>query len=817
MKFVFFIFAGIVLFVKSHAQIQINEASNANESSLPNSPAEYWDWIELLNPSSAAVDLSGYYLTDNINNLTKWNFPQQNLAANEFLVVMASGLDSTEVGSDLHTNFALDNDGEDIFLTDGVVVIQSVTLPNTELNHSSGLSNDQLGAWWIFGSPTPGESNSTSQGYTGYASSPAILATSGFYPGPFLAEIDVPAGTQVHYTFDGSEPNLSDPLYEGPVIVAQNLSVRAKAFANDLLPSISVSRTYFINEDFTLPVLNILADSTTLFDETDGIYMLGNNAESSFPYYGANFWEPTQIPIYAEYFDADGNLVFGQRAGGMIEGGWSRGNPKKSFRIMLDHDAYGDGRQNLVLMPSKPNINQFRSFVARNGGNGWNSVLFRDAFEQRFAKELHVEYNGYHPMVLMINGEYWGVYEFRERQDKHYVASNTGVDDDEMDFIRFNDDVHNVPYLKVLEGSGEGFYQLYDYCVATFMDEPQVFGQLDSMLDLPNYMDYFITQTLFANNDWIGGWTNNIKMWRPNNPVGKWRYILWDMDFGLCFFNGSWQNKITETRNPPAANEHAFIFDQMLYNQTFRFNFINRYADLLNTTFKAEPFYESLMDMKNQVYPEMERDFNRWGNNNVDNWENQVNDLMTCFSERRTNTPAHIIEEFNLTDSLHIVLDVYPPDAGAIQISSIIAPQYPWDGLYFQDVVVPFDAIAGGGFTFSHWESSFPLANIEMPQQNLLLPGNCTLTAVFEAIDNTSVNESTTSSFRIIPNPTNDIFNISAAFPWQKVMVYNSIGQRVREFSFSEEKTLSGLSDGIYWLAVSNQGEISKYLKIIKQ
>jgi hypothetical protein len=49
------------------------------------------DWIELYNPSGVAVNLDGWYLTDSINDLTKWRFPATNLAGGGFLVVFASG------------------------------------------------------------------------------------------------------------------------------------------------------------------------------------------------------------------------------------------------------------------------------------------------------------------------------------------------------------------------------------------------------------------------------------------------------------------------------------------------------------------------------------------------------------------------------------------------------------------------------------------------------------------------------------------------------------------------------------------------------
>jgi len=70
------------------------------------------DWIEFYNPSSVAVNLDGWYLTDNAANLTKWRFPATNLAGGRFLVVFASGQDRRVPGAAVHTSFQLSAAGE---------------------------------------------------------------------------------------------------------------------------------------------------------------------------------------------------------------------------------------------------------------------------------------------------------------------------------------------------------------------------------------------------------------------------------------------------------------------------------------------------------------------------------------------------------------------------------------------------------------------------------------------------------------------------------------------------------------------------------
>ncbi len=82
------------------------------------------DWIEIYNPTGGTVNLSGWHLTDNAGNLTKWRIPETNLVGGGFLVVFASGKDRAVSGSKLHTSFQLSAGGEYLALVkpDGVTI-----------------------------------------------------------------------------------------------------------------------------------------------------------------------------------------------------------------------------------------------------------------------------------------------------------------------------------------------------------------------------------------------------------------------------------------------------------------------------------------------------------------------------------------------------------------------------------------------------------------------------------------------------------------------------------------------------------------------
>src|SRR5688572_4768419 len=89
-------------------KVFITEFMAANIRTLADRDREYPDWIELYNAGVSAVNLEGWYLTNDREEPTKWRFPSVAVAPNEYLIVFASGKDRRHPAADLHTNFKLD-------------------------------------------------------------------------------------------------------------------------------------------------------------------------------------------------------------------------------------------------------------------------------------------------------------------------------------------------------------------------------------------------------------------------------------------------------------------------------------------------------------------------------------------------------------------------------------------------------------------------------------------------------------------------------------------------------------------------------------
>ena len=109
----------------------INEIMASNFIAVADQDGEYDDWVELYNGNNFDLNLNGYYLSDNENDLTKWSFPNVIIPANDYLIIWCDTAGSTQTG--LHTIYRLSADQEEVYLTSptGVVVdaVHYVNMP----------------------------------------------------------------------------------------------------------------------------------------------------------------------------------------------------------------------------------------------------------------------------------------------------------------------------------------------------------------------------------------------------------------------------------------------------------------------------------------------------------------------------------------------------------------------------------------------------------------------------------------------------------------------------------------------------------------
>ena len=701
----FFVLLLFIINVDSNAQILINEFS-AHKGVFDENNIET-DWIELFNNSNQVEDLSNYFLSDDLNNLEKWQLPNILLEPYQYIIFYASSRNTQFFDGEnnfYHTNFKL-SPSEYITLYNNNEIIDS-TFINNELYFgiSMGKYPDGSNQWCYFNNSTPNSSNLNSICFSDITNQANTNIESGWYDSTQTIILEPHLNSTVYYTTDGSIPTINDILYNQPFNVNENTILSFRSFSNNKLPSKINDRTFIFEEDnHELAVFSIHTDPINLWSIDSGIYVSGTNASSDYPYYGSNFWQPWSRFSRIEYFDKNKFKKAYENIDLEIHGGWSRAEPQKSFRI--DLKSKYTGRLNEILIPSKSNIESYNNFNLRNGGQHTWTDKIQDAIISRIASETNVNYMAYEPCITYLNGEYWGIYGIREKIDEHYIEDNYGFNSDSVDLLNsfgvlIGSDINAInTYYSIINEDPEsiGFYELFS-----------------SHWNIENYIDYFIIQTFIQNMDWLGiAWgANNIKLWRPQTEDGKWNYVLYDTDGALGYFGQSYyENYLSYAMNPLFTNEHSQIFNHVIQNQVFKCEFANRYADLINTVLSYENVEEKANIIKNDIYNAMPRHIDRWQNydnlngtiNSMIDWENSIDNILDFYSNRIDPARYFVGTTLNLNGMLNISLDLFPVNSGKIDINTISINNFPWQGIYYNECDISLNAIADSGYSFKYW------------------------------------------------------------------------------------------------------------------
>ncbi len=600
-----------------------------------------------------------------------------------------------------NAKFKLSRTGETIFLYNAAGnIADQISYPAMANDNSYARIPDGSSTWCFSNDPSPLLSNNSSICYSAYATAPLFSIFSGYYNTAQNISLSTTVpGATIRYTINGDEPTSTSLAYSLPLNISSTTTIRAAVFAPGYLISQTVTNTYFIDQEFHLPAFCITTDSLNLWDYNTGIYVLGPNADTVSPYFGANFWQDWKRPAAIEYFDKDKNRIFSTNAEIEIYGNYSRYKPQKSFEIKLS-DRFGTGELIYPFMSDKPFVTEYDRFVLRNAGTDWNVVHFRDGLMQRLMKNTYSGYVGSEPVVMFLNGAFWGVYQFNEKHNQNWIKSNYGFEEDEINYI---EQVGQT--IIVNEGSDDSFAELHDYATTALPTSTDFYEEIEEKLDLQSYADYFIAETYYNNGDWLGEWSNNIKIWKPKTEDGKWRYILIDTDYGFGLKGSVNDNRLHMARFPTALNQTSDIFAAVLENDKFRNYFINRYADLINTIYLPTNVQSVMKQFRDSMAFDMVAHFAKWGSDTI-GWNARIASMMSFVSQRPNIMRNYIKDEFSLTSKVVLTLNTFPIGSGRIEISTVTPETYPWAGTYFNGNPVTMTAIPNPGFTFDHWVSA---------------------------------------------------------------------------------------------------------------
>ncbi|HIG28326.1 MAG TPA: hypothetical protein EYQ50_11210 [Verrucomicrobiales bacterium] len=595
--------------------LRISEFMAINNNTLRDHEGRPSDWIEIHNSNSISISLSGYFLTDDPEELDKWEFPEISIPARSYLLVFASGrkvaTDSLPIrnNEELHASFRLSGSGEYLALIapDGVTAVHELSpaFPQQKADISSGFSPTATGLRY-FDRPTPGSSNPI--GFDGIVEDTKFSVDRGLYGSRFGVEItSANSGAVIRYTTDGSLPSPSHGnVYQRPIPIAKTTPLRAMAYRIGFLPTNVDTQTYVFPEkvarqpsqpsgypedwgtdgevpgkvvadyemdarvvDSTLegysvpealadiPTLSIVMNREDFLGRQKGIYNHPKSRGSS--------WEKV---CSLEWFNPADGGDFQVDCRIEIHGNSSR-RPfrmqKHSFRISFLSEL-GAGKLRYALFPDSP-VEKFNKLVLRAcftdswGLVSWgagryrpnDSQYIRDVWMKESLRDMGQPSSYGDFTHLYINGLYWGIYNVTERLEDDFFADHQGGEEEDWEVV------------EDLSGGGEHWQRLMRD-IREKANDPNLLELLENRLDLENFMDYMLLHFYADSEDWPHH--NGYAAGAPTIGI-PFRFYVWDQEIVL-------DNHSIQKYDRNESGKPGELFQILRRNSDFRLMFADR-------------------------------------------------------------------------------------------------------------------------------------------------------------------------------------------------------------------------------------------------
>ena len=710
----------------------INEIMQSNIECTMDDIKEFPDsWVELYNPTDAAINLKDYKISNKNKEKKAWKLPDMTVAAHGYVLVYCDKEGKED--NRLHADFRLESGkGCTVYLFTNQEVVDSLPADMKKMpapDIAFGRKTDGADEWGYQLTATPGEANCgniceakhilgapvfSEQGRVSSANSSVSLTLS-------LPE-DAPEGAYIVYTTDGREPQPSDAAVEQPKTVSLNITkttvVRAKVCCDGWLSPMSSAQSYIFHpRTMTIPIFSVQINDKYLNDAAIGLFANNNSKEDK----KLHDW---RRPVNIEFFPAEGeNSAFNQLGETRIQGGQSRGNALKSMvfyankRFDPDHKRFS-----YEFFPDqKPGITEFKSFSLRDGGNDFGDLYFRDLIIQRtMAKNVDLDWQAGHSAVLYINGEYMGMLNIRERSNEDNIYSNyDGLED--LDLIEISHEkINNVDQFE--EEFKEGDADFYNNFKAFYSEKGHSMAEYEQWIDVNEYLNVIAMNFFYGNIDFPG---NNIVFWRPNDDATgdlpkRFRVIVKDTDFGLGLYGRQNSfNTIDLLYNPDNYPNDNWAFTtpattllkNMLENDDIRNLFIDKCCIFMGDFMNGKGTGATIDLIKEEAMEEFvaHRDkYNPgwgWWSDNRGEITNKFNDAKNWAEGRPNYFYQHIGNQWNLGTPRTLTINKTKKSDIEITFNGIKLSDKVFDGKYFKDRTISLSAtVTEGDKTVTGWK-----------------------------------------------------------------------------------------------------------------
>ena len=706
------VLAALLVSVTSLAQaqqatsLQINEICPSNIDQWVDPSFNYGAWVELYNPTSTAVNITGWYLSDNKDKLKKAKVTQTtSVPAKGFTTLW---FDHYSKWSKKTIDMKLDCDGGTLCLSDAEGnLVASLEYPEAVSRCSWARTEDGGETWNYCANPTPGKTNAGSKFASERLDEPEIDTPSQFFSSPSISwKVIIPEGCTLRYTTDGSAPTESNGYRSltGFFLTTVTCTYRFRLFRDGFLPSAVATRTFIKSTlDIDLPILSITGTQDNFYGDSLGIFVKGVNGRPGNGQSDKCNWNMDwERPSVFEYFTADGELLFAQETGIERCGAWSRVRTPASFKIKASKRYEGKNHLLYPFFDEKPYL-KHKSLQVRNGGHDYECRVMDVILQQIAATSgIDIDYQAYQPVAHFINGEWKGTINMREPNNKHFVYSNYGYDEEEIDQFEMSAD---SGYCQKC-GTYDAMQNLLT--LSKSASDSNTYKSICNLLDMDEFCNYMAFEFYIRNDDWP---QNNLKAWRPRREDGRFRFVLYDLD-GIDWnespFN-AFSNKRIYTFNRLYGEsvlhyikeiEMVTIFLNLLNNEIFRKKFIDTFCLVTYSVFEPSRCAEICESVANRVA------HTQFLYNNEVPWWTAFS-LRLSLSTTRQSTLMNYLKSYSRMklsskSPRTAKLQANIPEA-RLSFNGMPIPTGKFNGQYYPPLTVK--AEAPSGYTFTGWHN----------------------------------------------------------------------------------------------------------------
>ena len=635
------------------------------------------DWVELKNTTSSSIDISGYYLTNDINELQKWMIPSgTSIPANGYLAIT-----DVQLSSGGKTVAFSHSDGSEI---------DRVTYPAISNGTSYGLLSDN--SLSLMSPPSQGTENNDASAFKYLEGNLTINVPSGIYASPQTVELSNEGEGAIYYTLDGTTPDNSSLVYNSPIIIDDNTVLKTIIIKSSTEYSIVENRSYIIGASHDLPVVLITSDNSTINpggkEDIDG-------------------------RVEFKFIETDGTIALNQYADFKASGRTSQSQPQLNGKIKANA-AYGDKDFDHKMFPNK-SLDEFESFLLRNSSQDWSETHMRDAFVSRLLGQDNLAdfpFEGYRPAVLYVNAKYQGIINVREDDDNDYIQHNFNLKKDE--FVRVGRDLAR-----------------YDFTTDR--------AELNTLIDFNNHVNInFLTKYAELNEWGMGTWRD---LSGKTGYLNHYFNHDFDATFGLRGENHvpltgpmsvSYLLPYEMTGHEPYKTE-ALQFVAATINHVYNTDRAIAILDAMEAEIESEIPAHGMVNTRlatEQGYPSNSVDNAPFAN--LAEWKNNVEALRTDIRGRiDVDIFNRLKNEYSVGAPIQVTYASSDISQGFIRVHNVKSVNETFTGTYFKDIPVQFSAEALPGYRFVRWEGDVTSTDVAITPT---FTTNSSIRAVFEAV-----------------------------------------------------------------------------------